>query len=818
MNKIQYISLLFFSYSIAISSKTEIDTALQENTIVQGLGKGYTSYIPFSFDRKPLIDIINVLMAAKGVNVLFPEKKAESDLIRQQLVTYNTEAEAQLPLNEAWRLLMLFLDYIGFTIVQKNPKLFMIVKNGIPPAEPGVSRRPLPLYIGTKPESLPLTDEHIRYIYYLQNLRVPETAAAATSDPLTNVFREMLSPAALQSTPTVPVIYEPKTNGFIIADKAGNIASAMRIIQELDMTGFKEVIEVIPLYNVPAQDVKTVFANLRAAAGNDADKTSPFIRQDPQAQALSYFAIDTRILDDPRTNSLILMGRETAVTRIAEFIEDYVDSPPESGNSILHYYDLQYLDAQDFEKTLQDIVKTQVSTQSSKEGPATGIERFFTGVQIRAEQRTPIEQAQVRTKPIVLEGVEDNVGINTTDKITTGGNRLIIAATKADWERIKDIIEQLDKPRDQVILQVLVVDFTDTRTNTIATTVRNPTNISGPNNAQFLSSQLSTAGYVIGTNPAINGIPPNPALAQDLLGVSQGDTINNFLASIEAGSTLITINDPVTPGIGAIIQLLQSYSDARIITHPFLVTTDNQKATVQNQNLLVTIGNILPIQAGGVEQKQTYIPATIQVQMWPHISSNTRLNLQVAVDINEFIDPAVLNRAKRRVNTAANISTGQILVIGGLTRITQTDVTTGVPFFSKIPIIGYLFERNSKVLTRTNVAIFIEPTIVQPKLREGLNRYTADKIRTCRRDLSDAIIFDTLHDPITRFFFKDDTPKDQLMREYLEHTSNAPEFEIIKTSKERKFETRWPTKAKATEQKSKVKQLTLPKRVSEILV
>ncbi|MBA3954987.1 hypothetical protein H0X48_06740 [Candidatus Dependentiae bacterium] len=784
---------------LPVVPNAEVQDAFEKSQVVAQLGPKYQEYIPFAFERKPLLDIVNTVVASRGANIILPQRPAELDALRKQLVTYQPETSPRVTVNEAWRLTELFLDALGFSIIKKKDKLYTIVKNGgQQPNEQSVGREPLPLYIATPADKLPRGDERIRYIYYLRNLRVPQNPNEATTNELTEIFKQMLSPSALVGPGNIPVIYEPKTNGFIIVDKANNISSVMRIIAELDATGFKEVVEVLPLYNIPAQDVKAVFENLRRAAG-DADRTSPFIRQDPRADSISYFAADTKILADPRTNSLILMGRESAVSRISEFIQEYVDTPAESAGSILHYYDLQYLDAKNFADVLQKIVAAQAPSQSV--GAPSGAERFFQGVTVFAEAREPLRTIDSQLTELKLEGVDYNVGISKDNIYQTGGNRIIVAALASDWERVRGLIEQLDKPQPQVILEVLIVDLTDTENFSLGATSRNPTNTTNATGPQFLSSNLSPVNAVLNfqtatTNGVTNfttGVPPNPALAQDLLGYfnnninGQGTGDPDLISLINGttqGSTLISFNDPATPGIALILQVLQNHTTSKVLSHPYLVTTNNQKATIANQQLLRGTGAVVPIQAGGVETRVVDIPAVIQVQMWPHISSSDRLNLQVAVDVNQFIDPVNFTRITRRVNTDANISSGEILVIGGLTQIIENDSTFETPFLSKIPIIGYLFKRNTKILTKSNLAIFIAPTIVQAKLRGGLNVYTADKIRKSRRDASDSVIFDTLRDPITRIYFTDDAPKNEIVREYLKHASNAPEFETLKTTRE----------------------------------
>ncbi len=164
-------------------------------------------------------------------------------------------------------------------------------------------------------------------------------------------------------------------------------------------------------------------------------------------------------------NRLFILGKDTSVTRIKDFIDEYIDKAPESGKSILHTYNLQYLDAQELQPILEKLVKSNQATPSQQgqvvKEAAGGPQRYFEGVVIVAE--TP----QLRKEAHAISGATSVTGAEQTtagaNAVYHGGNRLIIAAKQADWERIKTIIQKLDEPSMQVILEVLILDITADR-------------------------------------------------------------------------------------------------------------------------------------------------------------------------------------------------------------------------------------------------------------------------------------------------------------------------------------------------------------------
>ena len=757
------IGLCLVGYSILMSEPKDAPSLFDRK-------KKREDLVPFSFTKKPLVDIIEELSAKKGVNVILPQQAAELEAIKKQMVTFHPQAQKEIPLQEAWTALSTFLELSGFALSKKNDTLYSVVRIGRPD-EAGIVREILPLHVNTPPSDLPPTDERIRYIYYLKNLKVPGQEDRDTN-PIARIFKDMLSPGT-------PVVYEPKSNSIIITDRSDIISSAMKIISELDNSGFKETIEVIQLHNIPARDVVKVFDSLKKAAGEPGG--SPYIRGGAQTESIGYFASDTKIIADDLHNSLILMGRQSAVERISDFVQDFMDVTPEKGASILHSYDLQYLNAKEFAEVLTRVVAPlmQAGPQAAA-GPAGGPERYFQGVVVYAEEVKAVE-IKTTTEEITLEakGGYTPIGLGA-QQIITGGNRLIVAALQDDWIKLRDLIETLDKPQPQVILEVLVIDVLGTKQHIVAGDIRNLTRECSDNGVQFLSSNITPVTDAIGAVP--------PALAVDLLGVLTNN-VNPSIASLLApGSLIVSFNDPKTPGIFGLLQVLDQTINSKVVSHPYLITTNNQKATIASQTLIRTQGDAVPGAAGVITIEIVDVSATLQLQMIPRLSSLDRLSLQIAVDINEFTNPTTLTRLTRRVNTNANIGSGQILVIGGLTQISQTDIKTGTPLLQSIPLIGSFFSGKNKTTAKSNLAIFISPTIIQPKLRGGLNVFTADKIRKSRRDIEDIVVFNDQRDPITRLFFRTPGGSDRLLQDYLTEVTNPPDAEAIKTAKEKRMQ------------------------------
>ena len=157
VKQIAYFSCITLSLCIIHQAYCTEPSPLIENNTEQE-----EATILFSFENEDLTNIINTFAHTKGVNIIFPQ----ADPINTKITLH---IDKRLTINECWDLLGTVLDVAGFTMVPHQNNI-RIVKN------PGkeISREPMPTYIGVNLEELPKTDQYIRYLYYLANIKVSD--------------------------------------------------------------------------------------------------------------------------------------------------------------------------------------------------------------------------------------------------------------------------------------------------------------------------------------------------------------------------------------------------------------------------------------------------------------------------------------------------------------------------------------------------------------------------------------------------------------------------------------------------------------------
>ncbi len=691
----------------------EIKIKEQKNDIPLAFptNKNKKKKIFFQYENEDLVNVINFIASQMGINIMLPQG---ADAINAQLTL---SLPKKIPLWEGWQLLHTVLDAAGYMIVPKAD-LFMIVRT-----VKDMYKQTLATYIGVAPDQLPASDETIRYLYYLANIRITKEA----DDEIKAALKAILPSTAFVEADT-------NANALLIVDKAQNIRTAMEIVVQLDQPGFQEKMEIVRLRHTNAGTVAQLFTD--QVLKNTTREPNRY-RLDTQktAKEASYFSSYTKVIAVPRLNSLLLLGRSQAIDRIKDFIFKYIDVELESGKSILHVYQLQNLDADQMVEVLNSIVETAgpagAEQARGEQAQSGGVERFF-------------------EEKIYIKSDAPTATVGETEKKYYGSNKLIIAARNDDWQELKKLIEQLDQPQPQVLLETLIADLTIDDIRQLGTYTRNPAKIPLPNQVDIESVQLPPSGMT-------NSWTAPTTIEADLLRKAfdaQGNKTDAgpySLASQQTpiGGATISFNDN-NGYTWSLARIMKLFNITKILSMPHIIATHNKKANIKNEQVRIVPGPVSGTDTA--EIKYIPLPASLEIELTPRIISDKELSLDITITIQEFLS-SFNNRATRVVQTLARVGNENILAIGGLIRNNNAQTTNATPILSKVPILGWFFKNTNNEETKTNLTVFIKPTIIMPRFRGSINSYTQDYIRLAKTYSDEGALFDSLHDPITRWFF-----------------------------------------------------------------
>ena len=696
-------------------------------------------YFYFQFNNEELTDIVHQLAAKKEVNIVFPIKSPLTARITMHI-------DEPFTLDQAWEKLYTLLDLAGYSLIEKDmgkDKEWTIVKTD---ANASINiKEPVPLFISVPPSKIPDSDERIRYIYYLTNLKIGEPF---NNTDLFKILTDML--------PDKSFLWDSISNGLIICDKANNIKALMEIVTQLDGTTLKETFSVMELHSTNPDIVAKLFEDLLKPA-----ETYKFDTK-KQVTDATYFPKNVKVKAIPRTNSLIIIGNQEAIDRIKDFITKYIDVDLESGKSILHVYKLQYMDANDIQAVLERALNLkQPGSGQSTDAPKSPID--------------PKTQARVFDKIIIKTDVPTK---GTEQAAYFGNNNLIIACRNDDWVRIKSLIERLDQVQPQVVIEVLIANLTLNDVKSLGAISANPAELNFPKGVNIQSTQIGPnvmVNPVTGTPSQATLVPPS-SLAGDLMAplptFTSGSTTaggQTIVTTLTPGATVLAIDNGTGGANGtagatwSILQALDLFSYSKVIANPHVIAIHNKQAQIVIGQTRLLDDQTVGSGGGTTVVKLKDIPATYTVKITPRIfTSDTpggkddAVNLEVYVDIVDFIpgNNTANARLNRTVETKAVLKNGQILALGGLIDHEVDDSFNGTPILANIPILGWFVKNRGTTHIDSNLTIFIAPTIIEPRLRGGLSQYTKDYVDITKKYAREAELFDSLQDPVTRFFFK----------------------------------------------------------------
>ena len=456
-------------------------------------------------------------------------------------------------------------------------------------------------------------------------------------------------------SPNNTINANPGNNTLIITDYADNLLRLGKIIAALDGPASNDL-DVVPIRYAIASDI-AVMANRLLEPGGAAGDAG-------RITLLAY----------PRTNSVVVRAPSEARANLAKALIAKLDQPTAQPGNV-HVVYLKNAEATKLAQTLRAVVSSDSSAISS------------------APPASPSSPAQV----LLPSG--GSAGFIQADPTT---NTLIITASESVYRDLRTVIDQLDARRAQVYIESLIVEVSAAKAAELG--------------VQWASmSGNSTSNYRVG---ALTGFTPQGG-GNNLISQAAAKAAGTILAPGN-GLTLGIFNQT---GLGALAHALESDTSANILSMPNLITLDNEEAKIiVGQNVPFITGQYTTAASAGgsagvnpfqtVERKD--IGLTLRVR--PQISQGGTVKMAIYQEtsaIQDSTNSAGLITSKRSLDTNVLVDDGQIIVLGGLIDDNMQDTVEKVPGLGDIPIIGALFRYKKRSHVKTNLMVFLRPTIIR---------------------------------------------------------------------------------------------------------
>lgn len=600
----------------------------------------------------------------------------------------------QVPGSAAWEAFLSALEVSGFSlsIVGNTAKVIKSSEAG---------QKPIGIGVGRPSQS----DGYVTQLIQLENTRV---------DDMAKVIQTMAPGDA-------KIVAYPPTNTLIITDTAANIRKLYQIMNELDVAAPRSTMEIYELVHASSSEVMSIIEQLygteessepepsrrtSSSSRRSSSRTSSRSRRSPSTtESVSAGAESkyiSKVLDDERTNSLIVLANQDGHKAVRDLIAKLdVDTDPSSGSQI-HVVALENAKAEEV---------ATIMSQLSQEGGA-GQEPRSAAAARRAAQRAA---SQGRTLPGLEHAAgDDEEGRGAIAAFDSGmriaadenTNSLVIIANNDDFKVVNSVIEMLDIERKSVFVDAVIMELSSEDAANVGLAYHLP-QAPSDNAAGFIGTQLGASSLGL-TTDALTG------LAFGVFG--EGITVPSIDPT--TGSPI----DLTVPAFGIALNALKSSGTTNIISNPNLTTLDNEEAQiiVGRKIPFPTTSGLNNLGQPVVSFQREDVAITLKVT--PRINSSNFVTLELEVQVQEVEESAQsaavtaagggFITSERELTTVALVRDNQTMVIGGLVGSTDGVSESKVPILGDIPLIGALFRSKNETNRKTNLMIFLTPHIL----------------------------------------------------------------------------------------------------------
>lgn len=539
------------------------------------------------------------------------------------------------------------------------------------------------------------------------------------------------------------------TNTVIATDYASSIARLERILDEIDVPGVSERVHVIAVDHASATEVaeklNQIFEPTKAGQAQGKSRgpggpLKPIIgkRSGAEIGVATEGASVSKIMADDRTNRLIIIASEDGLKQIMA-LKKKLDIPAEgAGEGQVHVLRLRHANAEELASTLGALAQgkptsgraTRTSGSTGNKSPAAA---------------APVPAAAGGTAANSASLFQGDVKV-TSDKPT---NSLIITASKADFISMKRVIASLDVARYQVYVEAAIMEISVKRDRTFGISVHGGANpqIDGDDAPLIFTSQPSGMSSLASTlNPA--SLLSTPGIS----GLLRGPVLPGSETIVPGG----------IPAFGVLLQAVQGSNDVNIISTPQLLTMDNEEAEIQVSEKRpfssgLSLGGLSGLSGlggassalsslgglglGSVNITREDVGLTLKLK--PQINDQQYVRLEIDQELSDVIGTDANTQqpitSKRAAKTVVVVRDQDSVVIGGLVRDRETESEGKTPLLGDIPLIGWLFKRQTTQFEKVNLVLVLTPYIIRgpedfykiyerkmKERREFLDRYYGD--------------------------------------------------------------------------------------------
>ena len=466
----------------------------------------------------------------------------------------------------------------------------------------------------------------------------------------------------------------PKSNALLITDALVNLQRTESILKENDQPqAIRESVEFIKLEFVQAKDME---GQLRSLI---------------DGSLKSYLQGNTNITVDERTNQLILVTHPANLALIQSVIENIdIDAAPLTASEV---FPLKQAKAEDVVKIIDEIITGQ---RKSREDDAK-----------TANTKAPQPNPNAPPNPISAAATSPNasansnaslqfseyVGLSADERI----NAIVAYGTQQDLKTLETLIEKIDIPLPQVRIEAIITEVRlkeDQATGLDQFSVIFNSNTSDPKWIEGGTLKFTDGG--IGTT------------SSQILDLNE-NIVDSF-ATYYSGNF----------GFQGILELAESDSDVKVLSTPSIVVSHNEEGVINvSESRPIVTGSQTTLNSTNVRSNIEFRDIGIQLEVTPLIGADGSVQMEITQSADRISGTTEIDGnqqpiiGKREANSTITVADRQIAVLAGLQQNEISDTSSFFPLIGRLPVLKKILSGTSKSYNRTELIIFIRPTIIR---------------------------------------------------------------------------------------------------------
>ncbi|TAN38585.1 MAG: type II secretion system protein GspD [Verrucomicrobia bacterium] len=692
------------------------------------------SGIQLNFRDAPLDQLLNMYGDLTGRTIIRAPQVAAAVTLRSQSPLTTAEAihalESALALN-------------NISLVAMGPKFSKVVKSEMGRAES------LELQHGGQGKPAAETDQLVSYIFTLKYMEPAEALPVLQSILHTYGKIQQLD----------------RANSLLISDTSANIQRIQEILEFMDQPPEARV--EVRVYTLEHGDAATIATQLTSLLDDTQAiskprtppqmpfpipvPTMPGVARPSSAANISEGVVEggliqgkVKILSDDRTNILIIIARPSNFPFFEQIIKEMdrkVD--PET---VIRVVTLQWANADEVAGLLNDMLGTSGgsygtrgssmggtsstlggatgtgtssgsrSLGSSTSGSRTSASRSRTAA-TSSRNRTATSRSTPTSTGSATAGVNPfgnnapNVTISTRVLADLRTNALLLMGTKEDIADLEKVIEKLDVMLSQVLIEAVILEVDLNKTSEFGVNwlqrslqAYNQT-AAGPGGGLKVNQPVAAFGGGWNSGTASATMPDAAAIGRNF---AMPGGLNYY-------TTISGLN------LDAVIHMVNRSTDARVLSTPVIMATDNETAEIKNtqERPVITSSTLYTTGTGATSSTYEYKDIGIDLLVRPHINPNRMVQMDITQTADTIAGEQTIDNNqvpiinKREIQGLITVEDRTTIVLGGLVEKSESKSRDSIPLLGSIPLIGWLFRNDNNTTIRTELLVLITPYVLK---------------------------------------------------------------------------------------------------------